>query len=328
VNIYRSSVILSLVFAGIPALQAQPVTVQQFQNTQQAQRLQTPLSGLNNTTNAPELYPGESSDVGPQRILRLNPQPDYFDAFFDSQIFYSDNANFAHGPSIIDSTVYINTVQAAFTPPEFKLGPGKFAPAAGIVSQWYNYGNHRMSSFDFNAQTLFVSGRYTINQWQIGLGGNYTRLLSQDHYSKTYEEFLPVLALQRVFLIRDDLLFVIGNQLDYHFTDVPSTLGTATDINDRFDDAANLILNWQMTRHLTLQSYYRFQFSNYRFNTLQNSDRNDYLNSFGITLAYCFNKNVSLRTSFNYNFRHSDDPYTLDYHEYNGGIAGSLNFTF
>ena len=109
VNIFRAFVVLSLVFAGLFSLHAQPVNVQQFQNTQQAQQLQTPLPSLMASTNAPELYAGESTDVGPQHILRMKPRPEYFNVWFDSQVFYSDNANFAQGKYILDSTVYVNT---------------------------------------------------------------------------------------------------------------------------------------------------------------------------------------------------------------------------
>ena len=325
---HRTTAVMLLVFASLWSLPAQPVSVQQFQNTRQAQQFQQTLTGLRNATNAPELYPAESTDVGPQRILRLNPRPDYFDVFFDSQVFYSDNANFAEGPDIIGSAVFVNTAQAAFTPPAYKLGPGSFAPAIGFVSQWYNYGNNRMAYLDFDAQTAFISGRYTVNNWQFSVGFNYTRLLNQGDYDQTYEEFLPVLAVQRIFPVSDKLLFVLGNQVDYHFTDVPATPGTSTEINNRFDAAANLALSWQMTRHLILQPYCRFQYSNYRYDTLQTSDRNDFLYSFGVTLAYYINQNLSLRTFFNYNIKQSDDPYTPAYHEYNGGAGASLNFNF
>ena len=275
------------------------------------------------------MYAGESTDVGPQRILRLNPRPDYFNVVLDSQVFYSDNANFAQGKFILDSTVYVNTVQAAFTPPDFKLGPGKFTASGGGISQWYNYGNHRMSALDFNAQTLFLSGRYTLGDWIFSLGVSYTRLLNQEHYDQTYQEYLPVLAVQRIFPISEKLLLVAGNQVDYHFSSVPATPGAgSTEINNRLDDIASLTLSWQLTRHLILQPSYRFQYSNYRYSTDQTTDRNDYLNSFGITLAYYFNKNVSLRTFFNYSLKQSDDPLTPAYHEYNGGLGGTLNINF
>src|ERR1700675_3476668 len=74
---------------------AQPTTIQQLQNNQLNAQQQMPLPGLRVGTNAPELYPGENADVGPQRILRLNPRPNYFDAFLDSQVYYSDNPTYA-----------------------------------------------------------------------------------------------------------------------------------------------------------------------------------------------------------------------------------------
>ena len=326
--------VLTLIFSGLFTLRAQPVNVQQFQNTQQARQFEQPLPGVLAATNAPELYPGESTDVGPQRILRMNPRPSYFNVWFDSQVFYSDNANFAQGKSIFDSTVYVNTVQAAIAPPDFNVGAGKLTLTAGGISQWYNYGSHHMSSLDFNAQTLFTSARYSWDNWQVSLGFSYTRLLDQEHYDQTYQEYLPVLAVQRVFPINEKLVVVVGNQFDYHFTDVPTfTVSTndssgSTEINNRLDDITSLTLSWQLTRRLILQPSYRFQFSNYRYSTDQTTDRNDYLNTFGVTLAYYINRNISLRTFFNYNIKQSDDPLTPAYHEYNGGVGGTLNFNF
>ena len=109
---------------------------------------------------------------------------------------------------------------------------------------------------------------------------------------------------------------------------MPATPGTTTEINNRFDDAVSLAMSWQLTRQIILHPYYRFQYSNYRYNTLQNSDRNDYLNSFGITLAGYVNHNVSVRAFVNYNIKRSDDPYTPAYQEFNGGVGGTLNFNF
>jgi hypothetical protein len=322
----RAFGLVFLLFAGVFSLHAQPVNVQQFQNIQQAQQLQQPISNF--TTNAPEIYPGEDADTGPQRILRRAPRPDYFNIFVDSQVFYSDNANFADGPAIIGSSVFVNTAQATFIPPEFELGPGKFAAAIGFASQWYNYGNNQMTSLDFDAQTAFISGKYTMGNWQFGVGGNYTRLLSQPDYDETYYEWLPALTVQRIFSINDNLLVVLSDQVDYHFTSVPWGTAPSTEINNRFDEAVSLTVSWEILRNLNLQPYYRFQYSNYRYNTLATSDRNDYLNSFGVTLAYYFNKNFSVRTFFNYNVKQSDDPETPAYHEYNGGVGANLNFAF
>lgn len=326
-EIYRLA-ILWLVSGSLLSLHAQPMNVQQFQNTQSAQELQRPLTGWLANTNPPELYPGENTDTGPQHILRYTPRPDYFDVFFDSQAFYSSDANYAEGASATASMVYVNTIQAAVTPPEWKLGTGKFTTAAGYVSQWYDYSNEKLHSLDFNAQTAFVSGRYSVGNWQFGLGGNYTRLLDQNNNEQTYSEWLPAFTIQRFIPVRDNLLISLGNQIDYHFTTVPAVPGTSTEINNRFDEAVTLTVSWLITRQLSLQPYYRFQFSNYRYNTLQTSDRNDYLNSFGLTLTYAFNQTFSVRCFFNANINQSNDPYVPAYHEYNEGIGANLNFAF
>jgi hypothetical protein len=319
----------ALLVLGVPHfLCAQPVNVQQFNNIQQAQQFQKPLAGLNVATNAPELFPSEVTDTGPQQILRYTPRTKYFDVLLDSQLFYSDNANFAEGSAVIGSAVYVNTLQAVFTPPDLKIGSGKFAPAAGYIGQWYNYDNNLMSSMDFYAQTFFLGGRYFIGNWQIGAGANFTRLLDQADYRNTYEEFLPALSINRVFKLHDRLLFVVGNQISYHFSTQPKTPGVRTDINDRFDESVNLTLSWMIVNRLVLQPFYRFQFSNYRFNTLQNSDRNDYLHSYGVTLSYNFSQNFSARTFFNANYKKSDDPFTPAYREMNEGLGVALNFKF
>ncbi len=326
----RTPAVLTLVFGSVVSLRAQQSAIQQLQNIQQSQQQQTLLpSTFSAGTNAPELYKGENRDVGPQRILRLNPRPDYFDVLFDSQVFYTDNANYSQAPYMVGSTVYVNTAQAAFAPPAWNLGPGKLSLAAGLASQWYNYGNENLTSLDFDAQTVFTDGKYTLGNWQFNLGASYTRLVNQSDYGhETYREFLPEIGAQRVFPINDKMLFAVGDQLEYHFTKVPSEFESRPDINDRLDDTLYLTFSWQITHGLILQPYYRFQYSHYQRNTLLDGDRNDFLHTFGVTLVYYFNQDVSLRTFLNYNRKQTDDPLTPEYHEFEGGIGAALEFKF
>jgi hypothetical protein len=308
---------------------AQPANVQQLENNRQTLQQQMPLPSLRSiTNNAPELYAGENEDIGPQRILRANPRTKYFDILLDSQVFYSDNANFAQEGAGIHSGVFVNTVQAAFSPPAMKLGPGKIAGTIGFSSQWYNYENSDLSPLDFNAQTAFIAGRYAFGKWQAGVGLNYTRLLNQSAYDETYNEFLPALSIQRFFPINDTMLLAIGDQVDYHFSEVPSVLGSRTDINDHFDNSVFITFNWQVCKRLALQPFYRFQYANYPYNTLMNSDRNDFINAVGVTLLYNICKYGSVRVFFNYNTKSSDDNLTAEYDEFNGGLGVALNLKF
>lgn len=268
-------------------------------------------------------------DVGPQRILRLAPRHPYFNVLLDSQMFYSDNANFAPTHEKIGSTIFVNTFQAAITPPALTLGDGKLSATVGFASQWYNYENEAMAPLDFNAQTGFLGSKYNYGNWQVSLDASFTRLVNQkDDYSLSYQEILPALTIQRFFPLHRNLLLTLGNQLDYHFTDEPTTFATYSEINNRLDDIISVTLTWQITPKLVLQPSYRFMFTNYRYDTLQTSDRNDYLNSVGVSLAYYFSQNFSLRTFFNYNANSSDDRYAAAYHETNGGLGFSVNLLF
>lgn len=322
----RTIATVALVSCVVLSLHAQPAAIQQLQNDQIIRQFQSPPPVFAAPTNAPELYPGENLDVGPQRILRMTPRHKYFDVLFDSQVFYTDNANYAQQPFAVSSTVFVNTVQAALTPPVIQLGNGKAAMAVGVASQWYNYGN--ANSLDFNAETAFLTGKYTVGKWQVGVGLSLTRLVSQGDYSETYREFMPSLGIQRIIPLNNRMFFALGDLVDYHLTEVPSVFGSHTDINDRLDDIASVTFTWQPTRHLLIQPYYRFQYSYYQHDTLDISDRSDCLQSFGVTVAYYFNANVSLRAFFNYNRRQSSDPFAPEYLEMNGGPGINLDIKF
>ena len=321
-------VILPLTTCAIRTL-AQPVTVQQLYLNQNNAQQQAPLPGLRSGTNAPEMYTGENSDVGPQHILRFNPRPKWFDVLLDSEVYYTDNANFATKSQSIGSAVFLNTVQVALTPPPLDLGEGKLNGMVGFSSQWFNYNDRAMAPLDFDAQTILVGLRYSLGKWQANVGANYTRLLSQpDDYNETYNEYLPSASLQRFIVFNDKMLLAVGDQVDYHFTHVPTIFSQPTEVNDHLDNIIFFTFNWQITQKFSFQPFYRFQYSYYPMDTLNVSYRDDYMNSMGITLIYTFNKYISARAFFNYNDKLSDDPNTAEYNEWNSGAGASLDIKF
>lgn len=314
--------------AGMVSLHAQPAAIEQLQNSQVTRQLLAPPAAFASGTNAPELYPGETADVGPQRILRMAPRPTYFDIWLDSQIFHTDNANYAQQPAAISSWVFVNTAQAALAPPAIKLGSGEVSGAVGLASQWYNYGNNRLESLDFDAETIFVSGKYTLGKWEAGAGINLTRLVNQENYNETYREFMPNLGVQRIIPLNKRMFFTVGNLVDYHLTEVPSVLGSRRNLNDRFDEIPSVAFTWQPARKFFIQPYYHFQYSYYRYNALGAGDRSDYLQSFGVEVAYYFTPWMNLRAFYDFNRRQTSDAYTPAYREMNGGVSATLNIRF
>jgi hypothetical protein len=335
----RLAAIVAVLLSFVSIASAQPAGVQQLQQSQM--QMQMPPLELRVGTNAPELYAGENEDIGAQRILRLangnkveQSHREWLDVSADSQVFYSDNANFSGHSGQIGSWVFVNTVQAALAPTPWDLGPGKFGPAAGFISQWYNYSSGRMHALDFNAQTAFANLRYFYGNWQFTAGANYTRLLGQDSYEETYREWLPSVSLQRVFQLNDRLALAVGDVVDYHFTHTPALIANFTpdDLNDHVDEMVYLSLNWQVTPHLAVQPFYRFQYSWYpkdSVSTTVNTDtRNDWLNSVGLNVLYAFNQHASVRAFLSYNTKWSDDKFTSHYDEFNGGIGGMVDIRF
>lgn len=296
--------ILSSCVAISFCLRAQTPTstaIQQQQNFQQGASQQQLLASLKAGTNVPEMYSGEDADVGPQHILVPVPRRTYFEGKADSEYLWTDNALFSPAPKV-SSTIFINTISAAFVPEAYRVGNGRLAPAIGFASQWFNYGlgGHDLSVLDFNSETFFAGARYLLpNHWSLYGEFDYDRFLNQGNYSEFYHDFTPVAGAQRLFKLNDKAVFVADFKLDYHATWTAG--GLASDSEDRMDTAAAFSLNYQVTPQLVIQPYYRFQYTYYHV-----SDRNDFLNNVGISAAYYFIPSLSLRVFVNEDARLSN----------------------
>jgi hypothetical protein len=309
-----------------------PTAIQQQQNFQQSMEQQKPLISLKTGTNAPEIYQGENADVGPQHILRLLPQRTYFMVRADSLYLYSDNVLLMQNPKI-PGTEFVNTIQAAFQPTAYKIGPGRFTPSVGYLSQWYNYemGNHDLGAADFNVQTVFTSAKYQFpRNWTAFAEFDYNRFLNQANYDAFYNEFVPIVGVQRLIQVTDNSLVAVGLQADYHSS---WAINPPHNSQDRADGIFSVSYAYQFTPRFVVQPYYRFQYTYYRFATSPDmihhaSGRNDYLNSFGLSAAYYFTPNLSLRAFINDDIKYSDDSLAQQYHAYNIGadLAYSIRF--
>lgn len=341
---------ISLVLAGLPcALRAQP-SIEQLERTQREMQLQQPkMLNLSTNAEAPEMYPGENADVGPQRILRVKPpRRSWFEVVADSQYFYSDNA-YLSDPNKVSTAILVNTIQAAFAPSAYDLWNGQFAPVIGYRSQWFNYdlggSTPGLDRLNFNAQTAFLSLRYQREKWFYTFGFDFTRLLDQERYDEVYREYVPYIALQRTFPVNDNLLFSAGAQIGYHFTDIPQArliipvtnatslvISPASDVNDRFDASLTLSMAWMIAPQLVLQPFYRFQYTYYagfaQGHGIPEVGRSDYINSLGTTLTYYFTKNISARLFVNYEIKDSDFSKSVEYHKLDAGGGLSLDVRF
>ncbi len=284
----------------------------------------------------PELFPGEATDVGPQSILKLKQKRRHWEFSTDSQYLYTSNALLTESPTArTETSLLVNTVQFALAPDPYELRGHSFAPRLGFRHQWFNYGledsGNPVRNFDFDAQTAFLDGRYSFAEnWIAHAGIDYMRLLGHqpgaaDH-NEFYKELTPRWGVERYFPLGERQLFRIGYQGEYHLTSVdpvPPLLPPGR--NNRIDQILLASYTHAFNAHLLAQPFYRFQYSGY---TQSGANRNDFLNTLGVAMAWNFNSHISVRVFTTYDYKESDNPLIPDYRKFDAGGGLSLLFRF
>ena len=311
---------------------------------------QTAQSRLTGTNSVPELYEGESSDVGPQSVVTPTVRHTLFQARADVQLLYTDNA-FLTANHKIDTGVLISTAEFALAPTPYPLGNGTLAPRIGYQSQWFDYffnnqkfgfvGNNfvsppkELSDFNFNSQMVYGDATWTLNHLSFGAGLEATRMFNTPNYDPFYDELAPYWSARYVLPVCDKAALSASYLGDYRFTSVePSpSVGLDSDINNRMDHA--LLVSWTqvLSKNLVFQPFYQFKYT--RFEDPREvlgsggvgfveTTRNDYLNTVGAGLYWLVCPNCTVRSFINYNYLKSSIS-AFEYHEYDGG--GGLDVT-
>ncbi len=338
--------IIALIGTGL-AMAAQQVSAQNpnasqvVQNNEQRRQFNSTASG----TNAPELYAGETSDLGPQTVLNMHPNRWHLEAAFDEQMYFTDNM-FLDDSLEEHADVNVSTVQVALEAPKKKLLGGELIPRVGVQFQWFNYGlfdnahvtvqnfqngfavapphDVSLDTFDFNAQTYFGDITWTRNNWLVIFGFNFQRLVDTFNYDEFYREYTPNLTVEKTLPLCSRLSASLGYQTDIRYTitkNPPPSLGS--DMNNRSDQAVYGLVNYKLCDHAIIQPYYRFQFSYY-----SGQRRDDYLNTCGLNLLMPINKNISLRAYYSYSWMETDAQFARSYKEMEGGAGLSLAVRF
>ena len=330
----------SLLIAAQSALAQNPAASQTVDAMQQ--RRQFEPAADNGQTNAPELYSGETSDIGPQSVVRIKSPRWHFEAVADEEIFYTDNM-FLSDQQEQSVDVAVSTIQVALVAPEQKIFGGTLTPRLGYQHQWYTYGlfdnthittvnlvnifqpsQTSLDTYDFNAQTVFADAVWTRDNWAIGVGFNFQRLLDSGTYREFYREYTPNWSIEKTIELCPALSLTAGYQGDYRFTLAQNVaLGTSGGANDRVDNIAFGMLNFKLCPHAILQPYYQFEESHYT-----SLDRDDLLNTCGLALYLPLTKNVSLRAFYSYSRFTTDGFLVPDYQNMQGGLGATLSIEF
>ena len=329
---------LSLALTGSAAFAQMPGASQQVESVQQRRSLEQSAQSMSGT-NVPALYEGETSDVGPQSVLTMKSGRTWIQASADEQYFYTDNMFLAdHSHQAAD--VLVSTVQAALAPTPFDFHGGQLAPRVGYQHQWFNYdiagssmvnvidfnansfGTARLDKFDFNVSTVFGDLAWQRENWTFGLGMDFRRLLDSGSYNEFYREYVPRWFVRRDFPISQTTAISLAYEGDYRATETaaPVPPGYTQSFNDRTDHSLVVFGSWRLCSHAILQPSYRFEFMHYT-----TINRDDLLNSFGLTLYCPLTKNIAIRGFVGYDNLKTDGFYAQHYEQLTAG--GGLNLT-
>ena len=327
--------------ASLPAFAQMSTANQQVDSVQQRRQLEQAAQMMIATNAVPELYTGESSDVGPQSVLQTKPRRTYIEAFADAQYFYTDNMFLANQKKQ-GANVLVSTVSAALAPTAYDFQEGSLAPRLGFQQQWFNYGltgpqtvdaynfsTHTFSrvnlnQFDFNAMTIFSDVAWSKQNWTVALGGYYRQLNDAQNTDQFYNEYVPNWAIRYNLFTSDKTAISIGYEGDCRLTDtanVPPKNGS--NFNNRVDNSLVVAGSWRLCRYAILQPSYRFQQTHFT-----TTWRDDYLNSFALALYIPFNDYVTLRGYVSYDILKTDGFYVDNSDTLNAGVGLNLTVRF
>lgn len=328
--------LLTLALATASAQSPSDRAISSVQSASVRAKASTMLKRSLNETAAPEIFPGELDDVGPQFLL-VPSQPSsspadtpekrpLLEAFLDTQLYYTSNALLTEKGNS-DTALMVTTLQAAFNLPAFELAGGRVDTKAGYRHQWWMYSlndsGSGLNDFDFAVSTFFIQGRHTFSdQWASGFGLDYNRLLSHENdWTEFYTELVPSWYLERTIALGEKATLTTGLYGAYHWT---HTDDIVAHINDRLDTSLGVSLSYEVVPGVIAQPYYRLQWSHYT----SNSDRNDFYHSIGFGVSHAFNEWSSVRAFVSYENRDSTDDLVADYGKWDSGLGLTLSMKF
>ncbi len=329
-----------------------PGAIQRVDDSQQQRKLFQSAQSLQAGDSAPELYPEENGDLGPQTVLKAKPRHTLFEAMADVQYFYTDNM-FLTEKDPVATDVLLSTVQFALAPAAYDLAGGKLAPRIGYRHQWFDFGllgdekvqvfnfqtgeqtTSPVNIFDFNSQTAFADAQWSKGNWVAEVGFDFQRLLSTANYEEFYREYVPRWSLERVIPLCERSALIVGYAGDFRFGEpkpfifVPpssSVIRLNPDLGNRTDQSLFATFNQILCPHVALQPYYQLRYTHFTESTI--GRRNDLLSSVGAAVYWTVCPNCEIRTFVDYNLRFSDNADVSEYRQFDGGGGIDLSIRF
>jgi hypothetical protein len=336
---------------------------QQTDRIKSAQQMKPPGAGDGDA--APETYPGESADMGPQMLLKKKKQPPLFEASTDTSILWTNNARFANWADRGDQTAIFNEFASfALAPQAVEIGPGKLSLRTGYshVFSVYDLNNRKRSGglndLNFQVSTFFAGARYNFAEnWNASFRVDYTRILGRrsvtignpekwrnqrlfgpmSYWPESVVNISPSWSLERGIALGEKVGLSLGYSGAYHFTEMDSPMSPPADrrnrgnLLDRLETAFSANLSWAVSETISVNPGLRVAHGLFT-RTQSVSDRGERRRTVtaspSLILLWAPKPFLSTRLGVSADFFRSNDPDQPSYNKVDLSTGVSLNFKF
>ena len=306
---------------------------------------------------APETYPGESEDLGPQVLLKQKKKRDpLFEFSSDTMFMWTSNALTAglNDPNKARTSIVSETFSLALAPKAWDVGSGKLSLRTGYRHTLWIYDIKEANSTglnlnNFQASTVFSNLRYVFAEnWAASFGLDYTRVLNsvfsgqnwkiknfwEDHWGESYTDINPNWSLERTISIGEKAGLSLTYSGGFHFsksTGLKSPIGSGMRDLDKLDNALSVGLAYLPSQQWMLQPNIRLLHCYFTRNmTANDPSQNRRTTSLapGLSVMWMPKPAVSIRLSAAADFFRSNDIDQPSYnkHDFSVGVTANLRF--
>lgn len=317
----------------------------------QAARPTPPAGGAEEGEAAPETYPGESADLGPQTLLKKKKRPPLFEANADTMIMWTSNALASPWGQARDTAIFAETASLTLAPEAVELGPGKLSLRTGYRHVFWVYDLQNtagpaqlpLNSFNFQVSSVFLNTRYNfLEKWNASLGVDYTRVMNPatalyrwrtqrllgpiSYWRESYVDITPSWSLDRSFSLGEKMSLMLSYNGAYHFTETAQGNGL-----DKLDSGATVSLIYLPKETLLINPSVRFTHGLYT-RTQSGSEPGEHRRttsvSPGLTVMWMPSPKVAVRAGVSADFFRSNDPDQPSYNKFDVSSGISLTIKF
>jgi hypothetical protein len=317
---------------------------------------------------APETYPGENADLGPQVLLKQKKKRDpLFEFSSDTMFMWTSNAltagwsDPANGPR--DTGIVAETLSLAFAPKAWDVGSGKLSLRTGYRQVFWVYdvrdrvpinpelGYNGLNLNNFQVSTIFTNARYSFAEnWAASFGVDYTRVMNQspaqdwkiqnfgdtsNFWKESYKDINPNWSLDRSIALGEKAGISLTYSGGYHFSELPTAFPNSSSLGssylDKLDNAFTVGFAYLPSQTWMIQPSTRFLhclFTRTQSASDPGERRRTTSVSPSLTVMWMPKPSLSVRLSTSADFFRSNDSDQPSYNKYDASVGFSINLKF